>query len=144
MITAQSKDTVTTFLDADYVKAKIAELEERVGVEVREPDWDCGQTRCARTGIQVLNLTTGAVTSSWSTHGGIGEVDNLLGERQIAGVRVGSPDSKGGPDPLSAHNPQVQALPGAATVRRTCSIVALSVPHQSPPTAADSSTGLSL
>jgi hypothetical protein len=25
----------------------------------------------------VLNLTTGAVTGSWSTHGGIGEVDNL-------------------------------------------------------------------
>jgi hypothetical protein len=40
-------------------------------------DWDCGKTRCARTGIQVLNLTTGAVTGSWSTHGGIGEVDNL-------------------------------------------------------------------
>ncbi len=40
-------------------------------------DWDCGQTRCARTGIQVLNLTTGAVTGSWSTHGGIGEVDNV-------------------------------------------------------------------
>jgi hypothetical protein len=40
-------------------------------------DWDCGTTRCARTGIQVLNLTTGAVTGSWSTHGGIGEVDNL-------------------------------------------------------------------
>jgi hypothetical protein len=40
-------------------------------------DWGCGKTRCARTGIQVLNLTTGAVTGSWSTHGGIGEVDNL-------------------------------------------------------------------
>jgi hypothetical protein len=40
-------------------------------------DWDCGKTRCARTGIQVLNLTTGAVTGSWSTHGGIGEVDDL-------------------------------------------------------------------
>ena len=40
-------------------------------------DWDCGKTRCARTGIQVLNLTTGAVTGSWSTHSGIGEVDNL-------------------------------------------------------------------
>lgn len=40
-------------------------------------DWDCGKTRCARTGIQVLNLTTGAVTGSWSTHGGVGEVDNL-------------------------------------------------------------------
>ncbi|HTZ94560.1 MAG TPA: hypothetical protein VMB74_19370, partial [Streptosporangiaceae bacterium] len=40
-------------------------------------DWDCGKTRCARTGIQVLNLTTGAVTGSWSTLGGIGEVDNL-------------------------------------------------------------------
>src|ERR1700722_14897684 len=40
-------------------------------------DWDCGKTSCARTGIQVLNLTTGAVTGSWSTHGGIGEVDNL-------------------------------------------------------------------
>jgi hypothetical protein len=40
-------------------------------------DWDCGKTRCARTGIQVLNLTTGAVTGSWSTHGGIGEVDNI-------------------------------------------------------------------
>jgi hypothetical protein len=40
-------------------------------------NWDCGTTRCARTGIQVLNLTTGAVTGSWSTHGGIGEVDNL-------------------------------------------------------------------
>jgi hypothetical protein len=40
-------------------------------------DWDCGKIRCARTGIQVLNLTTGAVTGSWSTHGGIGEVDNL-------------------------------------------------------------------
>jgi hypothetical protein len=40
-------------------------------------DWDCGKTRCARTGIQVLNLATGAVTGSWSTHGGIGEVDNL-------------------------------------------------------------------
>jgi len=40
-------------------------------------DWGCGTTRCARTGIQVLNLTTGAVTGSWSTHGGIGEVDNL-------------------------------------------------------------------
>jgi hypothetical protein len=40
-------------------------------------DWDCGKTRCARTGIQVLNLTTGAVTASWSTHAGIGEVDDL-------------------------------------------------------------------
>jgi hypothetical protein len=40
-------------------------------------DWGCGKTRCARTGIQVLNLTTGAVTGSWSTHGGIGEVDGL-------------------------------------------------------------------
>src|SRR5215469_3541532 len=40
-------------------------------------DWGCGKTRCARTGIQVLNLTPGAVTGSWSTHGGIGEVDNL-------------------------------------------------------------------
>jgi hypothetical protein len=40
-------------------------------------DWDCGKTSCAHTGIQVLNLTTGAVTGSWSTHGGIGEVDNL-------------------------------------------------------------------
>jgi hypothetical protein len=40
-------------------------------------DWGCGKTRCARTGIQVLNLTTGAVTGSWSTHGGVGEVDNL-------------------------------------------------------------------
>jgi hypothetical protein len=40
-------------------------------------DWGCGKTRCARTGIQVLNLTTGAVTGSWSTHGGTGEVDNL-------------------------------------------------------------------
>jgi hypothetical protein len=40
-------------------------------------DWGCGKIRCARTGIQVLNLTTGAVTGSWSTHGGIGEVDNL-------------------------------------------------------------------
>jgi hypothetical protein len=40
-------------------------------------DWDCGKTSCVRTGIQVLNLTTGAVTGSWSTHGGIGEVDNL-------------------------------------------------------------------
>jgi hypothetical protein len=40
-------------------------------------DWDCGKIRCARTGIQVLNLTTGTVTDSWSTHGGIGEVDSL-------------------------------------------------------------------
>ena len=40
-------------------------------------DWGCGKTRCARTGIQVLNLATGAVTGSWSTHGGNGEVDNL-------------------------------------------------------------------
>jgi hypothetical protein len=40
-------------------------------------DWGCGKTRCARTGIQVLNLTTGAVTGSWSTHGGIGQVHNL-------------------------------------------------------------------
>jgi len=40
-------------------------------------DWDCGKTRCAHTGIQVLNLSTGAVTGSWSTHGGTGEVDNL-------------------------------------------------------------------
>jgi hypothetical protein len=40
-------------------------------------DWDCGKTRCAHTGIQVLNLNTGAVTGSWSTHAGIGEVDNL-------------------------------------------------------------------
>lgn len=40
-------------------------------------DWGCGKTRCAHTGIQVLNLTTGAVTGSWSTHGAIGEVDNL-------------------------------------------------------------------
>jgi len=40
-------------------------------------NWDCGTTSCARTGIQVLNLTTGAVTGSWSAHGGISEVDNL-------------------------------------------------------------------
>jgi hypothetical protein len=40
-------------------------------------NWDCGKTRCARTGIQVLNLTTGAVTGSWSTPDGTGEVDNI-------------------------------------------------------------------
>jgi hypothetical protein len=49
-------------------------------------DRDCGKTRCARTGIQVLNLTTGAVTGSWSTHGGTGEVDNLswVNDRSLA------------------------------------------------------------
>ena len=40
-------------------------------------DWGCGKTSCPRTGILVLNLTTGAVTGSWSTRGGVGEVGNL-------------------------------------------------------------------
>ena len=39
--------------------------------------WDCGKTPCARNGIQVLNLATGAVTGSWSTRGGTGQVQNL-------------------------------------------------------------------
>ncbi len=83
-------------------------------------DWDCGKTRCARTGIQVLNLTTGAVTGSWSTHGGIGEVDNLswVNARSLAFEWVPLIQRRR-PDHLSAHYPRVQALSGAATVRRT-------------------------
>lgn len=37
LITAQARDTVATFLDAGYVTAKIAEMEEQAGIRVKEP-----------------------------------------------------------------------------------------------------------
>ncbi|MET8908354.1 DUF932 domain-containing protein [Micromonospora sp. NPDC004551] len=37
LVTAQTADAVATFLDADYVKAKVTELEQQAGVSVSNP-----------------------------------------------------------------------------------------------------------
>jgi len=37
LVTAQTADAVATFLDTDYVKAKVAELEEAAGAPVKDP-----------------------------------------------------------------------------------------------------------
>lgn len=37
LITSQTKDAVSTFLDVDYIKAKVAQLEEKAGARVTKP-----------------------------------------------------------------------------------------------------------